>query len=189
MKNKIINYFNNDRSYRSGIALINEFSMKINLKKQLCVQPESKFMTGVMYEELRELAGLTNDMLSMMLCRPVPKSFVIPMDNRQENDPALKRVIVMKPVTENFDGVNEISATETELNSIPTFDFLKRLEQFHEMNNGSLLKLHDQLLWNIKYQKRMLKKYPLDTRACTRKRKMQEYQKELTEVIKILNAR
>ncbi len=272
MKNKILNYFIKDRSYRSGVALINEFSTKGHLKWQLIALPESDFMTGVIYDELRELAGLTYDQFSMMVLRPVVKSGLLSQDKSHQKDLESVMETDKGPATTEDICVKDIPVTFVDLNSMPVFRlrlefpflnspscpnelkilvadmitahdaykkhhaslflahtieeifhhskatvekylenrsiwdeldyykdhgvvlgkhpifrFMNRIKQIREMNTGSLLLLRDHLLWNIKYQKRKLKKEPGNTMTKERSQKMQDYQKELIEVKRLLN--
>lgn len=71
MKNQINKYFETDRSYRSGVTLVIRFSPKLGLKKQLNVHPESDYLKGCIFEELRELADLKISELNAILSRPV----------------------------------------------------------------------------------------------------------------------
>lgn len=71
MKSKIEAYFKNDRSYRTGVKLIMEFSPNISIKKVLNVQPESPYLRGIVFEELRRLAGIPRQEFDDMLLMPV----------------------------------------------------------------------------------------------------------------------
>ena len=73
MKSKIINYFKNDRTYRGGVSLIQQLSPKLGLKKQLNIHPESDYLKGCVFEELRELADLKISELNAILAIPIPK--------------------------------------------------------------------------------------------------------------------
>jgi hypothetical protein len=73
MKEKILNYFRTDRSHQAGVTLIIEYSTRLHLKKQLNVHPASEYMTGVVHEELRQLAGISPDDLKGILADPVQK--------------------------------------------------------------------------------------------------------------------
>lgn len=67
MKEIIINFFKTDRTYDGAVALIIKFSKKLSLIRQVNVQPESPHMKGVIFEELRELGGITHEYLNIML--------------------------------------------------------------------------------------------------------------------------
>jgi hypothetical protein len=100
MKSKIEAYFKHDRTYRNGVNLILEFSPNIAIKRQLNVQPESSYMTGIVFEELRRLAGITRQQLDDILQLPVapvqPEQAVEPaqepvQDQESEDDPAQEK--------------------------------------------------------------------------------------------------
>ena len=71
MKDQIINYFKTDRTHASGVTLIMEHTSNIAIKRQLNVQPESAFLTGVVHEELRRLAMISRDDFRDMMLEPV----------------------------------------------------------------------------------------------------------------------
>ena len=71
MKEEIKNYFTTDRSHASGVALVIKHSSRLSLKKQVNIHPESEYMTGVIHEELRELAGLSREQLYELLQKPI----------------------------------------------------------------------------------------------------------------------
>jgi hypothetical protein len=74
MKTAIINYFKNNRSYRGGVSLVQQFSIKLGLKKQLNIHPESDYLQGCVFEELREIAGISNEEMRTILSLPLPKA-------------------------------------------------------------------------------------------------------------------
>jgi hypothetical protein len=71
MKDKIIHYLKTDRSYRGGLKLVHEHSMRLSLKKQLNVQPQSEYLHGVILEELRELAQISRVEFAFLMKTPV----------------------------------------------------------------------------------------------------------------------
>ena len=71
MKSEIIDYFKNDRTHGSGVALVIRHSPKLALKKQLNIHPENEFTRGLVHEELRQLADLSNDDVRDLLAAPV----------------------------------------------------------------------------------------------------------------------
>ncbi len=73
MKEEIKNYFTTDRSHACGVALVIKHSNRLSLKKQVNIHPQSEYMTGVIHEELRELAGLSRDELYELLQKPISK--------------------------------------------------------------------------------------------------------------------
>lgn len=74
MKTKILDYFKNNRTYRGGVTLIQQFSPKLGLKKQLNIHPESDYLKGCVFEELRELVDLKISELNAILAIPLPKA-------------------------------------------------------------------------------------------------------------------
>ena len=73
MKEEIKNYFTTDRSHALGVALVIKHSNRLSLKKQVNIHPQSEYMTGIIHEELRELAGLSRDELYELLQKPISK--------------------------------------------------------------------------------------------------------------------
>ncbi len=73
MKEEIISYFKNDRSYQGGISLYMKYGNRIGFKKQLNVQVESVQMLNTLHEELRSVAGMDHQQLRSLLSDPVGK--------------------------------------------------------------------------------------------------------------------
>ena len=71
MKDKILHYFRHDRSYKTGMQLIMEYSNSMSIKKQLNVQPQNDYLLGIIHEELRMLAGIQQHELFNILKKPV----------------------------------------------------------------------------------------------------------------------
>jgi hypothetical protein len=71
MKTIIEEYFRTDRSHATGSGLVSRFSKRLALKKQVNLQPANDYMTGVIHEELRELAGLSRKDLMSILAEPL----------------------------------------------------------------------------------------------------------------------
>jgi len=71
MKNAILNYFKYDRSYAAGVSLVIRYSPKMSLKRQVNIYPQGNVITGIVHEELRELAGISRDDLKELLSIPV----------------------------------------------------------------------------------------------------------------------
>ena len=85
MKQEIIQYFKTDRSHASGVSLIIRYSNHLALKKQVNIHPESEYMTGVIREELRELAGISREELRNMLKEKTLKPFSEILQNTQKS--------------------------------------------------------------------------------------------------------
>lgn len=73
MKEQIINYFRSDKSYAGGVKLVIRYSLKLGLKKQVNLQPESQYLLGVIHEELREIAGISEQTMRSFLALPAEK--------------------------------------------------------------------------------------------------------------------
>jgi hypothetical protein len=71
MKEKILKYLKHDRSHAGGVKLYNELGTRISLKRQLNVQPEDAYLTSVLHEELRVIAGITMDQFRPIMMNPV----------------------------------------------------------------------------------------------------------------------
>ena len=71
MKEKILHYFKHDRSHNSGVKLYNEFGNRMSFKRQLNFQPENDHLTATLHEELRVLAGISQDEFRVIMMNPV----------------------------------------------------------------------------------------------------------------------
>jgi len=76
MKEHIIEYFKKDKSYATGARLVIRYSLKLGLKKQVNLQPESPYLLGVIHEELRQLAGITEQTMRSFIQLPTVKEQV-----------------------------------------------------------------------------------------------------------------
>ncbi len=91
MKTEISNYFKNDRSHAAGVQLVMKHSNRLALKKQVNIHPESDYMTGVIHQELGELAGMSTKELRDLLKTPIVK---IPVSEQSPGDPPVASVII-----------------------------------------------------------------------------------------------
>ena len=82
MKNEIINWFKHDRSFVSGVALFHKFGKNLHLKALFNRQGETKYNTDLLHEELRRIAGISQDELKSLLSKPVRK-----YGNNEEPEP------------------------------------------------------------------------------------------------------
>lgn len=73
MKEEIKKYFSTNRSHADGVALVMKYSNRLSLKKQLNIHPESDYLTGVVHQELCDIAGITPQELHNMLHKPIRK--------------------------------------------------------------------------------------------------------------------
>ena len=98
MKTEILNFFKSDRGHAAGVVLVQKYSRKLALKKQVNIHPESKFLTGVINEELRELAGITEKQLQELLRMPIVKIAVPEVPIEAVQTPAEEKPIGKKAV-------------------------------------------------------------------------------------------
>ncbi len=99
MKNTIINFFRHDRTFKSAVKLYHEHGNKISLKKRLNVENENEFLKGVLFEELRAMAGIHPQIFSTMISNqvvPETKSMAVneikaPVDLKKARKPAVKK--------------------------------------------------------------------------------------------------
>lgn len=251
MKNTIIKFFTEDRTYDGAVALIIKYSNKISLKRQVNVQPETPHMKGVIFEELRELAGISHDNFASMLKNKI-KPVQIIHDEKTEftNDPEkipekiriaviggvklreefpfLKdpkcpdqlKILVADKITayegyvkghedlfdpekilqssgltvesfinnrEIFDELNHYKETGQFLGNHPVFLQNSRIDEIRKMTNPELIKLRDQLINNIDRTKKKIKDEPKHLETKNRKARVDDQEKELMEVKKLLN--
>lgn len=73
MKEIIKKYFKEDRSHKGGVEIYMKFGNRIALKKQLNITPPSEYLTGVLHEELRQLAGIDPKEFRLIMSNPVHK--------------------------------------------------------------------------------------------------------------------
>ncbi len=105
MKADILKYFKTDRSHAAGVALVIKHSNRLSLKKQLNIHPQSDYMTGIVYEELRELAGISREDLHDILVQPISKNepdekVIVPCDPGdapEDHVPASGKMIKQAP--------------------------------------------------------------------------------------------
>jgi len=71
MKKAIEDYLKTDRTYEKGVQLYHKHGLKMSLKKQLNVQAESDYMKGILFEEFREMLGISALELKNILAHPV----------------------------------------------------------------------------------------------------------------------
>jgi hypothetical protein len=71
MKNEILNYFKNDRTYNAGVALYIKYGKKESFKRKLNSLPESAHFFGLLLEELRQVADISNIDFQNIITMPV----------------------------------------------------------------------------------------------------------------------
>lgn len=71
MKEIIKKYFREDRSHNGGVALYMKYGNRLALKKQFNVIQPNAYITGVLHEELRQLAGLDQKEFQLIMSKPV----------------------------------------------------------------------------------------------------------------------
>jgi len=84
MKEDILKYFKEDRSYESGIRLYMKYGNHIGFKKQLNIQPKSQHLLNMLHEELRAVAFITPFELKEILLSPI---FLPKNDEEEKNFP------------------------------------------------------------------------------------------------------
>ena len=96
MKEEIINYFKNDRSYQGGVTLYMKYGNRIGFKKQLNVQVESHQLLNTLHEELRFIAGIDHHdfrsiMFSPVVVKPAMEELLDPQVKPAEKHPASRQ--------------------------------------------------------------------------------------------------
>lgn len=71
MKERILKFFKEDRSYRGTVTLYQEIGTRLSLKKQINVQQESDYLKGVIFHEFKQMAGLSDQEFKDILLVPV----------------------------------------------------------------------------------------------------------------------
>ena len=70
MRNKILNYLKNDRSFEDGLRLYMEYGHNKAFKKNLNNQGKTDFNQRMLYEELRKLVGLSETEFKALMKQP-----------------------------------------------------------------------------------------------------------------------
>lgn len=73
MNKEIISFFKTDRSFDAGVRLYGKYGLSKSFKITLNRQGYSKYNEGILHEELRKVAGLTDQQLKSILAVPVRK--------------------------------------------------------------------------------------------------------------------
>ena len=81
MKEEILNYFKNDRSFETGQQLYARYGNKTHFKKQLNMIDAPKLLTGILHEELRVIAGISLTDFKAIMKMPVVKKSVSSIKN------------------------------------------------------------------------------------------------------------
>ena len=74
MNKEIISYFKTNRSFDAGVKLYNKYGLSKSFKIALNRQGYSKYNEDLLHEELRKVAGLTDQQLKSILAVPVRKT-------------------------------------------------------------------------------------------------------------------
>ncbi|MGA3013496.1 MAG: hypothetical protein ABSD71_05635 [Bacteroidales bacterium] len=136
MENRIMTFFKYDRSYNGAMNLYREIGQRIRLKSFFNILPESE-LKGVIFEELRQMAGISPlDFQSIMATPVIPPSVVSPANQKVGASEGIsKQSISLNPSDNNLFEVKKMS-----LNSIPEFriqdefPFLKKSDCPAELN-------------------------------------------------------
>jgi hypothetical protein len=73
MKTRILNFFKYDRSFFGGRTLYLELGNNLRFKGNLCLHEES-YIKDVLFDQLRQMAGLTSDQFRSVMRVPVVKT-------------------------------------------------------------------------------------------------------------------
>ena len=90
MKTRILNFFKYDRSFSGGRALYLELGNNLRFKGNLCLYEES-YIKGVLFEQLRQMAGLTGEQFRLVMRVPVVIPPVCNGVERVERGPEYKK--------------------------------------------------------------------------------------------------
>ena len=82
MKEKILKFFKEDRTYLGAIRLYNEVGNSLSVKKQINLQPDN-IMKGILFDQLRILAGISSDEFKMLMSRQV--STAAPVEEKKDD--------------------------------------------------------------------------------------------------------
>jgi hypothetical protein len=136
MENRIMTFFKNDRSYNGAMNLYREIGQRVRLKSFFNILPESE-LKGVIFEELRQMAGISHLEFQSIMARPViPPSVVSTATQKvRASEGISKQSVSLNPSDNNLIEVKKMS-----LNSIPEFriqdefPFLKKSDCPAELN-------------------------------------------------------
>jgi hypothetical protein len=73
MKKDILKFFKEDRSYNGGVSLYMRYGNRASFRKQLNLQPETRELKEMLYEELRSLAEIDHRQFQVLMRAPVVK--------------------------------------------------------------------------------------------------------------------
>ena len=105
MQKRILDFFKNDRSYNGAIELYRQIGKRMTLKRFLYLLPESE-MKDMLFDELREMAGISLLEFGNLLMTPVVTPFVTSTANEKIECSSEKRMKVSSS-TCPMDGVSE----------------------------------------------------------------------------------
>ncbi len=104
MRNKILTYLKNDRSFEAGLRLYMEYGNNKAFKKNLNNQGKTDFNHRMLHEELRKLSGLSETEFKSLMKQPKvasvntePVSEAVSVDKMKEEQVKEKTT---KPVNE-----------------------------------------------------------------------------------------
>jgi hypothetical protein len=135
MQTRILNFFKNDRSYNGAMKLYREIGQRIRLKSFFNILPESE-LKGVIFEELRQMEGISHLEFKSIMARPVIPPSVV--------SPATQKVGVSEGISKQSVSLNPsdnpVEVKKKSLNSISEFriqeefPFLKKSDCPEELN-------------------------------------------------------
>jgi len=131
-----MNFFKNDRSYDGAMNLYREIGQRMGLKSFFYILSESE-LKGVIFEELRQMAGISRLEFQSIMARPViPPSVVSPATQKVGASEGISKQSISLNPSDN----NPVEVKKMFLNSIPEFriqdefPFLKKSDCPAELN-------------------------------------------------------
>ena len=103
MKEKILRFFKEDRSYENARKIYMDFGKKVSFKRQLNSLPE-EHIKDVLFEELRELGEISPAQFRIIMSNPVQKP-VVKTEKKTEppvQDPSEKAIIILEDAKKEF---------------------------------------------------------------------------------------
>lgn len=136
MQTRILIFFKNDRSYNGAMNLYREIGQRIRLKSFFNILPESE-LKGVIFEELRQMAGISHFEFKSIMARPVILPSVVSTATQKvgASEGISKQSVSLNPSDNNLFEVKKMSLKSiTEVRIQDEFPFLKKSDCPAELN-------------------------------------------------------
>ena len=135
MQTRILNFFKNDRSYNGAMNLYREIGQRIRLKSFFNILSESE-LKGVIFEELRQMAGISHWEFQRIMARPViPPSVVSPATQKVGVSEGIsKQSVSLNPSDNPVDVKKKLLNSISEFRIQEEFPFLKKSDCPEELN-------------------------------------------------------